>query len=147
MSFSIIIFPQGITVIGVCAVYEAFVAQDLRVDVLLSRIPSPFQQRRGGNISGDRNGHHQNSPSSSSSSTTGKRSPTPRPSSRGGGSRRRDHWSAGLDVGLVSRVAALAAAGVALLLLRFYVMGSTLPVFTSFDNPASYEGFPTKQVR
>ncbi len=141
-----IIISQGITVIGVCAVYEAFVAQDLRVDVLLSRIPSPFQQRRG-NVSGDRNGHHQNSPSSSSSSTTGKRSPTPRPSSRGGGLRRRDHWSAGLDVGLVSRVAALAAAGVALLLLRFYVMGSTLPVFTSFDNPASYEGFPTKQVR
>ena len=128
--------------IGVCAVYEAFVVQDLRVDVLLSRIPSPFQQRRG-NVSGDYNGHHQNSPSSSS---TGKRSPTPRPSSRGG-LRRRDHWSAGLDVGLVSRLAALAAAGVALLLLRFYVMGSTLPVFTSFDNPASYEGFPTKQVR
>ncbi len=143
-----IILSQGITVIGVCAVYEAFVVQDLRVDVLLSRIPSPFQHRRGGNVSGDRNGHHQNSPSSSSSSTTtGKRSPTPRPSSRGGGLRRRDHWSAGLDVRLVSRVAALAAAGVGLLLLRFYVMGSTLPVFTSFDNPASYEGFPTKQVR
>ena len=35
--------------------------------------------------------------------------------------------------------------GLGLLLIRFYVMGSTLPVFTNFDNPASYEEAPVKQ--
>ena len=38
------------------------------------------------------------------------------------------------------------ATAVTLLFLRFKVMGSTLPVFTNFDNPASYEAAPAKQV-
>ena len=36
--------------------------------------------------------------------------------------------------------------GSLLLLLRFQIMGSTLPVFTNFDNPASYQNFPVKQL-
>lgn len=48
--------------------------------------------------------------------------------------------------GLAARTALLAATGLGLLFLRFRVMGSTLPVFTNFDNPASHEGFPVKQM-
>ena len=40
----------------------------------------------------------------------------------------------------------LVASGVALLYIRFQVMGSNLPVFTNFDNPASYEDAPVKQL-
>ncbi len=43
------------------------------------------------------------------------------------------------------RTAILVAVGCLLLFLRFRVMGSTLPVFTNFDNPASYEEAPAKQ--
>ena len=49
--------------------------------------------------------------------------------------------------GPVMRIGVAVATAVALLLLRFKVMGSTLPVFTNFDNPASYEEAPAKQVR
>ena len=49
--------------------------------------------------------------------------------------------------GPVLRIGVAVATAVALLLLRFKVMGSTLPVFTNFDNPASYEQAPAKQVR
>ena len=48
--------------------------------------------------------------------------------------------------GPVLRIGVAVATAVALLLLRFKVMGSTLPVFTNFDNPASYEEAPAKQV-
>ena len=49
--------------------------------------------------------------------------------------------------GPVLRIVVASATAATLLLLRFKVMGSTLPVFTSFDNPASYEAAPAKQVR
>lgn len=45
-----------------------------------------------------------------------------------------------------SRSLVMFITGVSLLLVRFYVMGSTLPVFTNFDNPASYESSPVKQL-
>ena len=38
------------------------------------------------------------------------------------------------------RLASVILTGILLLLLRFLVMGHTLPVFTNFDNPASYTG-------
>ena len=38
------------------------------------------------------------------------------------------------------RLASVILTGTLLLLLRFLVMGHTLPVFTNFDNPASYTG-------
>ena len=44
------------------------------------------------------------------------------------------------------RLASVISTGFLLLLLRFLVMGHTLPVFTNFDNPASYTNFPTKQL-
>ncbi|QQP53292.1 Uncharacterized protein FKW44_005727 [Caligus rogercresseyi] len=41
------------------------------------------------------------------------------------------------------RLTTLVLAGLALLFIRFKVMGSSLPVFTNFDNPASYESDPS----
>ena len=46
----------------------------------------------------------------------------------------------------VMRLMSLICTGILLLILRFLVMGHTLPVFTNFDNPASYSGTPTKQL-
>lgn len=47
---------------------------------------------------------------------------------------------------LAVKILAFVLTGVALLASRFLVMGQTLPVFTNFDNPASYADFPTKQL-
>ena len=45
------------------------------------------------------------------------------------------------------RTAVLILIGLSLILVRLkVVMGSTLPVFTSFDNPATHEPAPTKQL-
>ena len=44
------------------------------------------------------------------------------------------------------RIVVAFATAVGLLFLRFKVIGSTLPVFTNFDNPASHEAAPAKQV-
>lgn len=48
--------------------------------------------------------------------------------------------------GFAMRTTLLTATGLALLTVRFYVMGSTLPIFTNFDNPASYEEAPIKHM-
>uniref|UniRef100_A0A0K2UVT7 dolichyl-phosphate-mannose--protein mannosyltransferase n=1 Tax=Lepeophtheirus salmonis TaxID=72036 RepID=A0A0K2UVT7_LEPSM len=45
-----------------------------------------------------------------------------------------------------SRICLLISAGAVLLFLRFKVMGSSLPVFTTFDNPASYEGSTIRRL-
>eukprot|EP00095_Tigriopus_kingsejongensis_P001095 snap_masked-scaffold193_size270907-processed-gene-1.15 protein:Tk01095 transcript:snap_masked-scaffold193_size270907-processed-gene-1.15-mRNA-1 annotation:"transmembrane and tpr repeat-containing protein cg4050-like" len=50
----------------------------------------------------------------------------------------------GKELGL--RILLLLATGVTLLTIRFYVMGSTLPVFNVFDNPAAHEEAPIKQM-
>lgn len=47
---------------------------------------------------------------------------------------------------LLTRALFVISTGILLLLLRFLVMGHTLPVFTNFDNPASYEEAPVKQL-
>lgn len=44
------------------------------------------------------------------------------------------------------RILALSMFTVSLLVVRFYVMGNTLPAFTKFDNPASYASTPTRQL-
>ena len=51
----------------------------------------------------------------------------------------------GHEMTFISRTTLLALTGGLLLYLRFKIMGSTLPVFTNFDNPASYQTFPVKQ--
>lgn len=44
------------------------------------------------------------------------------------------------------RLVILAATTVSLLLARLHIMGSQLPVFTRFDNPASVAPTPTRQL-
>lgn len=44
------------------------------------------------------------------------------------------------------RLAILAVTTISLLLLRLQIMGSQLPVFTRFDNPASVAPTPTRQL-
>lgn len=93
---------QGITVTGVCGVYEIFVAQKLRV--------SDLQYLVRWLVSGK--GAVNNS------------------------------WTP--DV--TRRLAVLFASTVGLLVLRLQIMGSKLPVFTRFDNPASVATTPSRQL-
>jgi len=44
------------------------------------------------------------------------------------------------------RLVTVICTGILLLLSRFIIMGHTLPVFTNFDNPASYADTPAKQL-
>ncbi len=44
------------------------------------------------------------------------------------------------------KLATIIVTGIGLMGLRFGIMGQTLPVFTNFDNPASYADFPAKQL-
>jgi len=44
------------------------------------------------------------------------------------------------------RLLVLVLTGLALMLLRLRIMGTTLPVFTKFDNPAAAEESPTRQL-
>ena len=46
----------------------------------------------------------------------------------------------------ILRLLIVTCTGALLLLLRFLIMGHTLPVFTNFDNPASYAQAPAKQL-
>ncbi len=98
---------QGITVLGVCFIYEVLIVQKLDVCSVIKHFPSPFHAY---------------------STIKFKKCPNVglRPMSV------RTFW--------------LIVIGALLLGLRFSVMSSTLPVFTNFDNPASYESAPVKQL-
>jgi len=105
VAFAMFSKEQGITVLGVCFVYEVIVVQNLddRLQQLLFKV------------------------NNNNSSVKIK--------------------SGSLNFGaFFSRIGVLAVTGVTLLYVRFQVMGSNLPVFTNFDNPASYEDPPTKQL-
>lgn len=54
--------------------------------------------------------------------------------------------SPGVNVTLITRLAFLVSITFALLVGRLYVMGSQLPVFTRFDNPASAAETPSRQL-
>ncbi|XP_060651327.1 protein O-mannosyl-transferase Tmtc3 [Drosophila nasuta] len=103
---------QGITVAGICAVYELFVVQQLRPLHLCNFVLRLFEEQPSTKTS---------SPSSGS------------PSRRGSST-------------LWKRLAFLASVTVALLVGRVYVMGSKLPIFTRFDNPASSAPTPIRQL-
>lgn len=93
---------QGITVTGVCAVYELFVAQKLRLSDVQYFIRWLFSSKASL--------HHT--------------------------------WTSDAT----KRLCVLTATTVTLLLIRLQVMGSKLPVFTRFDNPASVANTPTRQL-
>ncbi|XP_030571961.1 protein O-mannosyl-transferase TMTC3 [Drosophila novamexicana] len=99
---------QGITVAGICAVYELFVVQQVRPLHLCHVVLRMFEEQP--------------------------------PAKLGQTSARR--WSSTLW----KRLAFLAFITVALLVGRVYVMGSQLPIFTRFDNPASAAATPVRQL-
>ena len=102
---------QGVTVLGICFVYELFFVQKIQSEIL-----NRFTSRTTNN---------NNSKSFTTTTTTTS-----------------VNWRA-----FVERTAVLFVIGVVLILVRLkVVMGSTLPVFTSFDNPAAHEPAPTKQL-
>ncbi|XP_049825816.1 protein O-mannosyl-transferase Tmtc3-like [Aethina tumida] len=93
---------QGITIAGVCATYEIFVSQKIRLPELRQML---------------------------------KAATTPKSSYQFPWSNR-----------ATKRLVILAATTVSLLLARLHIMGSQLPVFTRFDNPASVAPTPTRQL-
>jgi len=109
---------QGVTVLGVAAAYEVFAVQKFDARSFLQALPTPFA-------------------ASSIVSESRETSPKHRKTRR----RRENDWLA-----FPLRMSMLFAVGLAVLALRFRIMGSTLPVFTVFDNPASYSPSPTRQL-
>lgn len=99
---------QGITVAGICAVYELFVVQQLRPLHLCHFVLRLFEEQ----------------PAVKSPSASTRR------------------WSSVLW----KRLVFLVSITVALLVGRVYVMGSQLPIFTRFDNPASSAATPVRQL-
>ncbi|KAH8413666.1 hypothetical protein KR222_003100, partial [Zaprionus bogoriensis] len=99
---------QGITVAGICAVYELFVVQQLRPLQLFHSVLRLFEEQ----------------PPAKAVSATARR------------------WSSTLW----KRLAFLVSITLALLVGRVYVMGSQLPIFTRFDNPASAADTPVRQL-
>ena len=55
-------------------------------------------------------------------------------------------WKKQMNWAFSLRILTVICTGALLLLLRFRIMGATLPVFTNFDNPASYAPAPAKQL-
>ncbi|XP_057659425.1 protein O-mannosyl-transferase Tmtc3-like [Diorhabda carinulata] len=100
MATAMLCKEQGITVAGVCAAYEIFVAQKVRLPELKYMLKTAIISK----------------------------SPYP--------------WSGKAT----KRLAVLASTTLCLLLARLQIMGSQLPVFTRFDNPASVAATPTRQL-
>lgn len=93
---------QGITVAGVCAAYEVFVVQKIRLPEIKCMLKLAVSAKTSYHFP----------------------------------------WS----TEATKRLAVLAFTTAALLLARLQVMGSQLPVFTRFDNPASVAPTPTRQL-
>ncbi|CAG9836177.1 unnamed protein product [Diabrotica balteata] len=100
MATAMLCKEQGITVAGVCAAYEIFVAQKIRLPELKYMLKTAIISK-------------------SSYPWSGK---------------------------ATKRLAVLASTTLCLLLARLQIMGSQLPVFTRFDNPASVAVTPTRQL-
>ncbi|KAH8279438.1 hypothetical protein KR026_009582 [Drosophila bipectinata] len=104
---------QGITIAGICVVYELFVVQQLRPLDLGNLVLRLFEEQP-----------EQQSPKLVN-----------RFSNR--------RWSSPL---LWKRLTFLVGITLSLLVGRVYVMGSQLPIFTRFDNPASAADSPERQL-
>ena len=99
---------QGVTVLGICFVYELFFVQRLQDEV---------RRWISGRMSNNNN-------------------------KTNNAGNRLLNWRQ-----FVERTLVLVLVGAVLILVRLkVVMGSTLPFFTSFDNPAAHEPAPTKQL-
>ncbi|XP_073813905.1 transmembrane O-mannosyltransferase targeting cadherins 3 [Musca autumnalis] len=159
---------QGITIAGICLTYELFVVQRIHPLQLWSTLLNLFEERSSlsskssasptnkagknasavssnsnGNISTPSSTVHTanvaDNPSSSSSTAAGATAAPP-PSTLFTSSP--ITWSGTL----VKRLTFLVSITICLLVGRVYVMGSQLPVFTRFDNPASSADAPVRQL-
>ena len=141
--------------IGVCFVYELFVIQKLNMQKIVEKVKNLLNKSASMfgvpvKIEAISNNNHQNYASPHPSLMTSKVNEKER--------RLKDVYSSkysfssylydpnGKTATFTSRTIMLVLTGGLLLLLRFKIMGSTLPVFTNFDNPASYQNFPVKQL-
>ncbi|XP_068146188.1 protein O-mannosyl-transferase Tmtc3 [Drosophila tropicalis] len=109
---------QGITIAGICVVYELFVVQQIKPVEMFRLVLRLFEENQ-------QQERQQSSPKSVNSTK----------------SRR---WSS--STVLWRRLVFLAGLTVCLLVGRVYVMGSQLPIFTRFDNPASAADTPERQL-
>lgn len=109
---------QGITIAGICAAYEIFVIQQMRPIDLWNIAKNLFEEKKS----------IVSFPHSAASSQYVNKITV--------------LWT----TSLVKRIGFLACSTIILLFGRLYVMGSQLPVFTRFDNPASAAETPSRQL-
>ncbi|XP_053963201.1 protein O-mannosyl-transferase Tmtc3 [Anastrepha ludens] len=122
---------QGITIAGICAAYELFVIQQVHPRELWLCVQRLFEDRT--RIWSPQ--HAAKSAVDSSASALPSADENNRSSING-------IWNGSL----VRRLSFLVCITVGLLIGRVYVMGSQLPVFTRFDNPASAAATPSRQL-
>lgn len=119
LSVAMLCKEQGITMAGVCALYEIFVAQKIKPKDLMNsfKVSVTANSQTATNSSGG------GSPKSGAGATA---------------------QAIPSDAG--KRLAFLFLSTCALLAFRLKIMGSKLPVFTRFDNPASVSDWPARQL-
>ncbi|XP_067628574.1 protein O-mannosyl-transferase Tmtc3 [Eurosta solidaginis] len=122
---------QGITIAGICAAYELFVIQRLRLHEIWFYVQHLFEDRTR-IITPQHVSKNAAPPMPSTSPTTGAYS--------------RLNVIGFTNGTLLRRLCFLMCITIALLVGRVYVMGSQLPVFTRFDNPASAAPTPVRQL-
>uniref|UniRef100_A0A1A9W3N0 Protein O-mannosyl-transferase TMTC3 n=1 Tax=Glossina brevipalpis TaxID=37001 RepID=A0A1A9W3N0_9MUSC len=148
---------QGITIAGICIAYELFVVQSVYPMQLWYSLLNLFEEKRlingGGdssnstptnkaNVSQDNANIPITSVASTTTTTTTTTIITPTTTSFYYSSPRTVIWTSCV----LKRLGFLVFITVALLVGRVYVMGSQLPVFTRFDNPASAAETPIRQL-
>ncbi|XP_046643729.1 protein O-mannosyl-transferase Tmtc3-like [Daphnia pulicaria] len=111
---------QGITVVGICLIYDLCVVNKLYGNQLLKVVKASLGA--GGQLTGSG------------------------PSHVGSKALHLAAVSCGRTRSIFPRTAVLTMSTLALLGARMYVMGSQLPVFTRFDNPASASSFPSRHL-
>lgn len=121
---------QGITIAGICGAYELFVVQQLRPLELWLCVQRLFEDRT-----------RMSTPQHVAKSTT-TAAVVSASATAGVYNRVSGIWHGTL----LRRLGFLVCITFALLVGRVYVMGSQLPVFTRFDNPASAAATPTRQL-
>ncbi|XP_072045716.1 protein O-mannosyl-transferase TMTC3-like [Amphiura filiformis] len=109
---------QGITMVGICCCYEILVVQKLTVPKLINIMTS-----------------HKSRPNNNNSSAT------PTKTQR----KKQSRFPPWLRASII-RISVLFIATMFLLFARMRIMGTQLPVFTRFDNPASVASFPTRHL-
>lgn len=133
---------QGITIAGICVAYELFVVQNIHPLQLWHTLLNLFEERPTSS--------NHSTPSPTNKAAISKLLQTSSTSTAVAGAsslylltpKTPIQWSSTL----VKRLGFLVFITICLLVGRVYVMGSQLPVFTRFDNPASAAESPARQL-